>query len=467
MKMIFILPITNLTASSTFLKNEKKGSEARSGWSVVVTFTIILAGWLTILTGSAEPVSTAQFHPGRIEGIVVSADKGMPFAHLTVWLRHKPEDKDRTGWAPFRKAQTDERGRFVFDQVNPGRYQLSVGPEGYITRAYPDRNQGDPSQYLEVDEGAVISGIRINVQPGGKISGTVLNQRGEPLSGFDVKLFHLRAAGEPFLAAEAETDRSGHYYLDKILPNRYVLRAERIKRDKASTWMEVGYHRVAASLDSAAPIEVNPGDVLTNVDVTVNHTMKSASITGIVINAQTGKPLPQVLVVAEEVWERSPRNPPKTLTAADGAYRLEGMLPGLYFIKADGREVENGYKLGAKKLLVTGEHIIGFELTPAPLIVATAQYIGQDRPPAPGDFSVSLQSDCRNCETGVSIPYRGQWTFEFRGVEAAPVRIGAGFASPRYKLARVLLNDEDITDKWINLRPGEKLTGVRILITDQ
>src|SRR5262249_7532138 len=152
----------------------------------------------------------------------------------------------------------------------------------------PDR--GDLLQYLEVDNGAVVSGIRINVLPGGKISGTVLNQKGEPLNGFIVKLFHLRAAGEPYLAAEAETDRSGHYYLDKILPNRYVLRAEWIKRDKASTWMEVGYHRDAVSLDSAAPIEVSPGDVLTNVDITVNHTMRSASITGTVINAQTGKP---------------------------------------------------------------------------------------------------------------------------------------------------------------------------------
>jgi len=29
------------------------------------------------------------------------------------------------------------------------------------------------------------------------------------------------------------------------------------------------------------------------------------------------------------------------------------------------------------------------------------------------------------------------------------------------------MGSEDITGKWINLAPGEKLTNVRILITDQ
>ena len=167
---------------------------------------------------------------------------------------------------------------------------------------------------------------------------------------------------------------------------------------------------------------------------------------------------------AEERW-RSFRS---TKSAADGSYRLECLLPGRYLLKTAGDKVGDGYTMEVKELSVAGDHVINFALTPAPLIIATVQYVGHGPHPALNEYSVTLEFDCGNCMTHVNQPYRGkEEVFEFRGLEIVPVRIGAGFATPRYRVARVLLGSQDITDKWTHLSPGDKLTNVRILITDE
>jgi len=445
---------------------------------IVIRYTIIfgvfLASWL--VAHGAETIS-AQTHGGRIEGIVVSDDGDRPLAHQKVWLNPQP---GIMGWAPPRTTQTDETGRFVFDRVNPGRYRLSIGPEGYQPRVYPDWREGDRRNYLEVREGAVVSDIRINVHPAGKISGTVVNQQGEPQSGFIVKLFHVRAVGEPKLQGEAETEESGHYHLDRIYPNRYVLRAERTKGSENDTRIDVSYYGDAVSFDSAKLLDVSPGTVLTGVDVVVSQTAASALVSGTVTDAETGKPLTGVEVVAAEVWELTPSHLRKATTAADGSYRLAGMLPGNYLIATDGTKVGNGYQYGFRTRLIdgtasspgeislSGSHVIDFALIPAPMIVATVEYVGSRQQPVGNDYAVSLECNSpTSMNNNTSHPYRASRTFEFRGLDVAPVRIGVGFASVRFKLDKVLLGDDDVTGKWINLHPGEKLANVRILITDR
>jgi hypothetical protein len=361
------------------------------------------------------------------------------------------------------KAQTDEFGRFGFDQIIR-LYTLSVGLEGYITRLYPDRQNGDPSDYLEVEEGGVISGIRINVQPGGKISGTVRDRDGKPLTDSIVKLLELRETGEPYVVAEARTDQSGRYHLEKILPKRYLLRAQRPTQDGANQSIEVSYYPDAASADSATPIAIDPRIATSDLDITVGHRVRAAVITGTVTHKLTGMPLQGVPVAVEERW----RSFLSTKTAADGSYRLGPLLPGRYLLKTDGRQGRDGYLLDVKDLSVTNDHVINIALIPAPLIVATVQYVGRDPHPAACEYSVTLEFDCRNCTTHTSKTYGGkEEVFEFWAPEIAPVRIGAGFITPRYRVERVLLGDQDITDKWTNLGPGAKLTNVRILITDQ
>src|SRR4030095_9672892 len=114
-----------------------------------LVLSTILTGWLPVPANSAEPVCSGQIRGGRIEGIALSGDSGIPLAGVTVNLMPQPE---KTTWGPARIARPDKRGTFVFDHLSRGLYRLSIGLEGYITRLYPDRQSGDQSNYLEVEE---------------------------------------------------------------------------------------------------------------------------------------------------------------------------------------------------------------------------------------------------------------------------------------------------------------------------
>ena len=427
-----------------------------------LVLSTILTGWLPVPANSAESVSSGQIRGGRIEGIALSADSGTPLAGVTVHLMPQPE---KTTWGPARITRTDKSGNFVFDQLSRGLYRLSIGLEGYITRLYPDSQDGEQSNYLEVEEGKVISGIRIDVHPGGMLSGTVSDEKGTAVPGATVKVLAPREFGEPYVVvAEAQTDQSGRYHFEKISPKRYWLRAQRaIEGDPANQSIEMGYYPNAPSPDSATLITVGPASAPRELDITVGHRVRAATIAGVVTDRVTGEPLEGVGVSAEERW----RSFLTAKSAADGSYRLEGLLPGRYLLKTAGEKVGGGYIMEVKEVSVAGDYVMNIALTPAPLIIATVQYVGQGPHPAFNEYTVTLEFNCGNCQTHTNSPYLGKEVFEFRGLAIVPVRIGAGFATPRYRVARVLMGSEDITGKWINLAPGEKLTNVRILITDQ
>jgi hypothetical protein len=68
--------------------------------------------------------------PGKIEGTILegASDDERPQANLEVVLR------DEKG-AEKAKAKTDEKGKFVFDNVEPGKYKITTVKTASVTKA--------------------------------------------------------------------------------------------------------------------------------------------------------------------------------------------------------------------------------------------------------------------------------------------------------------------------------------------
>lgn len=96
-------------------------------------------------------------------------------------------------------------------------------------------------------------------------------------------------------------------------------------------------------------------------------------------------------------------------------------------------------------------------------VTATVQYIGHGPAPAPGDFMVSVRVGTHTR----GITYTGQETFDFRGLKSGQTQIQVGFAALQYKLAAIVVGGQDVTGQTLTLQPGDKLTNVQILITDE
>lgn len=153
--------------------------------------------------GAAAPVelpSGGADHPGRIEGRVVRAGKGIP---ARVTLQEFPRFPGR----PLREARADPAGFFAFDGVPPGRHELdATGPTGLMIR-----------RTVIVPAGLDPAPVTLTF-PGWKhtFRGRAIHADGRPFSGLAV--FHL---GGVQSSVGAPTRADGRFEIPGLPPGQF------------------------------------------------------------------------------------------------------------------------------------------------------------------------------------------------------------------------------------------------------
>lgn len=166
----------------------------------------------------AQPAPTGT---GVIAGAVVSADAGRPVRHARVTL---------TG-GDLRTAQfaaTDEQGAFSFTDLPAGRFTLSVSKPGYVNITYGQKKPGRPGTPIQLLDTQKLTSLKLSLPKGGVLTGTVLDENGDPTPGTQVTAFRYEMrTGEKRLvqAGNDQTDDRGVYRIYGLLPGDYVVRA--------------------------------------------------------------------------------------------------------------------------------------------------------------------------------------------------------------------------------------------------
>src|SRR5689334_23110332 len=96
-----------------------------------------------------QPAAGANQKPIRLEGRVVGLN-GDLVRKANVRLQGSgPIIPVQNGQGPISYSQTtDDAGKFVFDNVAPGRYTLSADKTGFLTGRYGARAEGSPAVLL-------------------------------------------------------------------------------------------------------------------------------------------------------------------------------------------------------------------------------------------------------------------------------------------------------------------------------
>ena len=119
-------------------------------------------------------------------------------------------------------------GRFVFRDVPPGPYTLTAALGGYAQGAFGRRRPNGPSRALTVDAAARITDAVVSMWHLPVISGTLRDDRGEPVVGVGVwALRRVLSGGRPQMrfeggGVEASDDR-GQFRLVNLQPGSYVV----------------------------------------------------------------------------------------------------------------------------------------------------------------------------------------------------------------------------------------------------
>lgn len=176
---------------------------------------------------SASPADTPA-GSGVIIGQVIEAGsgRGVPGALVTLTTPNVPAVTPGTPPQPPAVVLSTADGRFLFRDLRKGTYQVSAMKSGFLNGAHGSRRPGGGSAPIELDDGEHELDISVPLWQWGTITGTVVDEAGEPLVGVDVTALRRSIAGgrRPFTSAgNTATDDRGVYRLAGLIPGDYVV----------------------------------------------------------------------------------------------------------------------------------------------------------------------------------------------------------------------------------------------------
>ncbi|HTF37536.1 MAG TPA: carboxypeptidase-like regulatory domain-containing protein, partial [Blastocatellia bacterium] len=260
-------------------------------------------------------------------------------------------------------VKTDNAGRYRFTAVPTGHYWISLHAPGYLNAVHWDED--GPGRNVSVADGQSVENADLELVLGGVIAGRITDAEGSPVVGEYVELTMVDKLGPPdetldLYADEDElfvTDNSGRYRIYGIPPGRYlvsigvdVARLTGATRDRYGSsihptgqvdgdhYFEQIFHPGVRDRTRAKVIDISAGAAVHNANMTVGRSFRAYKVTGRVIDAESRAPIPQCYIQMGPYTGRGYASSYSTSgpsdTDHDGNFRIEGLLPGRFFVSA-------------------------------------------------------------------------------------------------------------------------------------
>jgi protocatechuate 3,4-dioxygenase beta subunit len=268
-----------------------------------------------------------------IMGRVVDADSNQPIAGARVMLLPAEQVFPPEATSP-RETVTDTRGRFVFDAVAPGRYQINAQMFGFAPLADPPT--------LDITDAQAFRGVELMLKKGGEIFGRIVDASGAPLPSITVSVL-THAAGTPtrgITAQMAQTNDLGEFRLAGLADGDYVVIAAPPPSPPlaqpavpSGAIMAPTYYPGTTSREAAQRISIVSGQTVNDVQFSM-HSIPAYQISGVVVD-EAGSPLSGAFVT---LWldVRDGGTGAAAMGRSDesGMFRIGGVVPGTYRLGA-------------------------------------------------------------------------------------------------------------------------------------
>ncbi len=427
-----------------------------------------------VQTSPPRDTQPSQSGSARITGRIVAADTGRPLRRAEIKLSAAEIGRDG------RTSSTDADGDYEFTDLPAGRYTLSVSRSGYLTLQYGQRRpleQGKPLQLLDrqIAEHIDFALPRMSV-----ITGRLTDELGEPIAG--VTVFAMRTAlwdgRRRFVPAgpTGRTDESGEYRLGGLAPGAYVVVAKTADKwvvgdNGQETTMAYAptYLPGTAHATDATKITLGIGKQVANADFALIPG-RAATISGTALNS-LGRPLSMVMLVQETLGPNGGvvGMAGNATVSADGRFAIRNVAPGEYKLQAardresvvvpivvDGVDIDNVALIASSGWSVAGKVMTESGAPPA---------ISRDRVRI---ITRSLAVNGMGMSEGSPEgrpAIKEDWTFFAPGMPG-PARLAVTLPDG-WAVKAALHNGRDVADLPIDLKGGEALSDVQVVITDR
>ncbi len=280
---------------------------------------------------------------GSISGTIRDTSK-RPIANATVCMSLYSEELPPDFWAESPCMTADANGVYEWKDLFSARYEVMAGARGYrFATHYPTGPREKTTFKLEPGEHK--KNVDVILHAGGvEISGVVNDISGGPIAHARVRA-SMGSWGEGGTSPATETDEKGAFTL----------------------WVPPGGLQVSASADGYASGSQR-GRAPGTFEVLLTP---ESSLSGIVIDARTEKPIEGADVNLERTEWEGMLDSSRKRTDEKGAFRIDGLSPGRYVAVVHG---EKGYGRSEGSTLVgLGQHVTGVVVRVHP----TARIIGK------------------------------------------------------------------------------------------
>jgi hypothetical protein len=303
-------------------------------------FLVVLSCLLLISAVEAQTSASKPPVNCTVQGQIVQQPGGLPIRKadvgLLVTIGEAAGDNEYA-------AVTDAEGRFKFEDVKPGDYQLYFGRAGFV--GVEKRHHGS-GMLLSLAPAQEVKDLLFHMTPAAVITGKVRDDDGDPIGNANVMAIpygtapHGADRRRPLHnAAQCSTNDLGECRISDLAPGRYLVAVQpqfhvppltKKGTDKKEQVDTTTYYPGAIDKKLAVPLELHAGD-----EVPVKVTMGSVHtfhVRGQVTNlpAWTRKEGAEVMLQPQD--EEDEDYLPTGYLDERGAFDIKGVVPGSYDI---------------------------------------------------------------------------------------------------------------------------------------
>jgi hypothetical protein len=231
------------------------------------------------------------------------------------------------GLTLFAPSSVDATGRFTFNNLAPGRYQLTASTwDDLSALASTFWSMTD----IQIDD-RDLADVTLTLQRGSALSGKIFldPEKLRATTGGTVVLEPLDP-GRRVFSALGRLDAEGQFRIAGIIPGKYVLRFTFLPRGSF-----IRSIKIAGRDATDIAIDIGPSEDVR--DVEVRMTDVGSAITGTLLDA-SGRPTPDYLVIVfpadEKYWLPGTARIRTTRPGSDGQYEFRNLPPGAYRLAA-------------------------------------------------------------------------------------------------------------------------------------
>lgn len=415
----------------------------------------------------AQPPAT-----GSISGLVTIDGKPAPGIAVVV---NESEWTNETKDAPPPKAMTDQTGRYNLHHLPPGKYEVTASAPGFVDAR--KNGNGYRSSAITLAAGEAIDNVDFPLKRGGVITGRITDEDGKPVMEEALVLLCLDEAGKKVPATcRSGTDDQGTYRCYGLEPGKYLVGAGTDPKKGAVRWSGGFYERLwypsAKDEASAKPIEVTVGNEATEIDLKLRRRQRGFTVSGRVVEADTGKPVAQVSVMTSPVGEdgRVTMFYGGMATTSEGEFKLPDVTPGKYGAVAFTRGTGEGFYADTLLFEVADRDVTDLEIKVKRGLTVAGQVVleNNDSPEAQRKLRQVQVQGGRRGEDGM---YQGNTSrldatgnFQLTGLQPGKLEFNVWSEEKGLRLARLERGGVPF-DNPLEVKEGDAITDLKLILS--